>query len=425
MTDDVAGKHLLVLNATYRDKQELLVAAKRLGLAVTVVGAALPAWASPYVDRIVAGDPDDADSMIAAARRLHEATPVHGVYSLWDRDVPLCARVAEALGLPGCPPAAADRCRHKHRAREALAAGGVVQPRHVQVTTWDELVAASRHVGFPLVYKPVGASASRAILRVDAPDGLAAAHALMERCSDPADDPMFANHAGVRMVEEYLDGVEVSVEGLVARGRTLLAGVTRKWTTGDWYLEWRHLYPADVPEADAAEAGRMADAAVRAIGLDNSAFHVEIKLTSRGPRVVEINGRLGSDYITTRLVPLTTGYDMAAATLRIALGVEPGEPPPAQGAACVRFLFGETVAVVAGWSGVEQARALPGVVEVGLEKAAGEPVLPPPTRFTESRLAHVIAVGPSADEALSRAEAGAAALRCDLRPASRVGSDAP
>ena len=165
MSADLRGKHLLVLNATYRDKVALLAAARAMGLVVSVIAPELPTWARPYVDRFAIGDPDDAGGIIAVAAGLAAERAIDGVISLWDRDVPLCARVAGALGLPGCDSAAAERVRHKHRVRDALRAAGIPQPRYAQVTTWDELVAASARVGFPLVYKPVGASASRAILR--------------------------------------------------------------------------------------------------------------------------------------------------------------------------------------------------------------------------------------------------------------------
>jgi biotin carboxylase len=412
--------HLVVLNATYRDKRSMLATARAMGLFVSVVGPELPAWASADVDRFVLADPDDVPGVVAAARALHAERPVDGVLSLWDRDVPLCARVAAALGLRGCGPAAADRARHKYRAREALRAAGIPQPRYAEVSTWQGLVEASTYVGFPLVYKPVGASASRAILRVDAHDGLAAAHALMETWADPSIDPMFGNHPGVRLVEEFMDGPEVSVEGVTSGGRVLIVGVTRKWTTADYFLEWRHAFPAGLPPESEARVREMASAAVLAIGLDDCGFHVELKLTPRGCRVVEVNGRLGSDYIATHLVPLASGFDLVRANLRVVLGLAPGEAPTRHGAACVRFLFGEADGVVERWRGVERARRLPGVVDVELEKEPGQRVMLPPRRFTESRLAHVVAVGDDTDEAIARAEAAIAELSCRLDAASNA-----
>src|SRR5579859_2560806 len=158
MSVGAVGKHLLVLNATYPDKKALLATAKRMGLMVSVVAPELPSWACQYVDRFAVADPDDCDAVVAAGRALAEERPVDGVFSLWDRDVPLCARVAAALGLPGCRVGAAETVRHKFRAREAMRAAGIAQPRYAQVTSWDELAAASAYVGFPLIYKPVGAS---------------------------------------------------------------------------------------------------------------------------------------------------------------------------------------------------------------------------------------------------------------------------
>jgi biotin carboxylase len=411
-----AGKHLLLLNATYRDKITILAAAKRLRLVVSMIGPRLEPWAAPFIDSFIPADPDDTAATVSAACDLQRRMRIDGVFSLWDRDVPLCARVAEALGLPGCPVEAADRVRNKYLSRMAFDRCGVPQPRYARVTDWQGLRVAARRIGYPLIYKPVGASASRAILRVNSDLELRRAHSVMERYARPALDPMFRFNAGVRLVEEFMEGPEFSVEGLVVDGGIQTVVVTDKWTTDDYFLEWQHALPSRLPSPARREVLACARAAVAALGLDNTAFHVEVKLTSEGCKVVEVNGRLAGDFLATHLVPLALGYDIVQQALLLALGEPVRVRVRRRGGACVRFLFSRREGRVSGWRGAEKAGRLPGVVEITLEKSVGDRVRLPPKRFTQSRLARVIARGITTDRAIAAAERAASELRCIIEP---------
>jgi biotin carboxylase len=398
------GRHVLFVNAAYLYKIATLQAAKRSGLTVSLVGGEFPDWARPYVDRFVEADTYDEDGTIEALRRPFEEAPFGGAVTFWDRDVGLVARICDAFGLPGCPVEAAARARNKQAAREAFADAGLPQPRFAPFTGWDELVEAARLIGFPLVCKPLGASGSKGIFRVDREADLRAAYALIERFCRPEADMMFSYHRGRYLAEEFMPGPEVSVEGFAARGDVHVVGVTEKRTTDDHYVEVGHAFPARLDAETARSVRALAADAVRALGLDGCGFHAEIKLTDAGPKVVEVNGRVGGDLISTHLVPLATGIGMVESAFAVALGCEPDLRPRRSRAACIRFLLAERSGTLRAWH-VDGARSdLDGVVELAVEKEPGERVTLPPAQFVDYRIAYVVTEGDDTAAAVERAD---------------------
>ncbi|BFO16152.1 hypothetical protein SHKM778_25400 [Streptomyces sp. KM77-8] len=184
-----------------------------------------------------------------------------------------------------------------------------------------ELVRAAREIGYPLVVKPVDLCAGMFVRRVDDEEQLAAAVGAL------AGFPV--NARGQRRVpavllEELLDGPEVSVETVSHAGAVHVIGVTDKSVGGaPAFIETGHMFPAALSAADADAAEQTALGALKALGLtDGVVAHTEIKLTSAGPRVVEVNPRPAGNRIT-ELVRHVTGIDLAAAFVDVSLGRAP------------------------------------------------------------------------------------------------------
>jgi biotin carboxylase len=407
--------HVLLMHAMYAHKLRAYQVARDLGLRVTVVGPELPAWAVPYVDGYVEGSTDTAAAMrdtIDALRERHVSDAFDGVVTFWDHGVVPAAEVAAALGLPGPSVAAAHRARNKAAMRAALAAGDVPHPAFARTTAWADVAAASERIGFPAIYKPTGGAGSAGVFRIDTADELRATFDRAAATVNPDTDSFFAYYPDEFVLEEYVEGTEVSVEGVVARGRCHVAGVTEKWIDPATFAETQHAYPARLSGAEREEAIRLAVAAVGALELDDCGFHVEVMLTAKGGRVIEVNGRLGGDFIASHLVPLGSGVDLLRAAFDTALGreVDLGEARP--GGSCVRFVVADRAGVVEGWDGVDDARSAPGVVELGFNKAAGDRVALPPESFWDHRLGFVVTQGGDTDEAVRAADDAAALLRC-------------
>lgn len=361
-------------------------------------GAAHPLLGARHV---LHAETNDTEELLPFVERAHEALHFDGVVTSCDYYLPTAARIAGRLGLPGpAPEAVATACR-KDATRRALAEAGLPEPRFAVCADWAEAADAAREIGYPLVLKPVDLCAGMFVRRVDDEASLARAYRAL------ADFP--ANARGQRrdpvvLLEEFLDGPEVSVETVSYGGTTHVVGVTDKSVGGaPAFVETGHMFPAALPGADTEAAVETALLALKALGLDGLVAHTEIKLTARGPRVVEVNPRPAGNRIT-ELIRHVTGVDLAAACVDVALGREPDLRPRATGlsSAAIGFLVPDKDGALESVDGADRVRTAHDLLELQLAetgrtvRAAGS---------NNDYLGHVMAGDPEGLGARDRVEA--------------------
>ena len=338
----MGSKRALLIVNLRRAPQEArlsLLAAHRLGYDVVLLADQATATARELAAAVEFVDTYDLDQALAAARSLASRFPICGVVTWADRDVELVAHIGEALDLPAPTPQAARRARNKYEMKQALAHVDGLVPRHARITTADELERALPEIGFPAVLKPTGASGSKGIFELHGPEDVDPAFKKLQEIARPEYDSIFRHFGSELILEEFVGGPEVSVEGWVCEGRVTVVGITDKWTTDPWHLELQHIHPSALPEATQQEIRAKSELVVRTLGLDYCPFHLEGKVTPDGFRLGEIAARIGGDYIDSHLVPLSQGVDFYAQVLRVAAGESPsGEPAHEVGAAGTRFL---------------------------------------------------------------------------------------
>jgi biotin carboxylase len=314
---------------------------------------------------VLTADTNDVGVLLPEIERLHDVLRFDGVITSCDYYLPTVARIAGHLGLPGPAPEAVENACRKDATRRILTDAGVPGPRYAAHQEWADLVRAAREIGYPLVVKPVDLCAGMYVRRVDDEEQLAAAVRAL------ADFPV--NARGQRreplvLLEELLDGPEVSVETVSHAGAVHVVGVTDKSIGGaPAFVETGHMFPAALPSYDTEAAEQTALAALKALGLtDGVVAHTEIKLTSDGPRVVEVNARPAGNRIT-ELVRHVTGIDLAAAFVDVSLGHEPDLRGADTGlrSAAIGFLVPQTSGTLESLDGAE-LHDLPGVLEVQL-----------------------------------------------------------
>ncbi|MGH3850413.1 MAG: ATP-grasp domain-containing protein, partial [Pseudonocardiaceae bacterium] len=214
----------------YRHKIKSFQTAREMGCRISVVGPDLPGWAAPFTDRFIQAETADAcalEQAVTALAAVHREDPFDGVVTFWDHGVLPAAQVARALRLPG-DAESAGRARNKAAMREALTRSGVPGPAFMKVSNWPQLLAASTHIGFPAIYKPTGGAGSAGVVRIDSAAELRAAFDNARTYVNPERDRFFAYYPHEFVLEEFLEGAEVSVEGVVAGGEVYVAGVTEK-----------------------------------------------------------------------------------------------------------------------------------------------------------------------------------------------------
>lgn len=367
--------------------------AKKMGLQVVFLGDRDPALPEGLVDHMLITDTYNMPETIRALDEFltERGLKIDGVTTWADRDVELVAKVGQHFAIPALHPDAAKKVRNKFFLREALSVADDLSPRYRSVTEEGEYWGALADIGYPCVFKPTGVSASLAIFVLENEEDAKAAWQRMVEVSDPSVNKAFSYFPRHYIVEEYLDGPEFSVEGVVHRGELKIATVTDKWTTEPFKLEVQHILPSGQPEHAVAEIKEKAHRVVQILGLDNCPIHLECKYTSRGMRVIEIAGRPGGDNIASHLIKLATGLDFHEQIIRNALGLDVEWEQPLEQYAGLRKFVAETEGVVAAVELPEQMPADVLVHNVWVKE--GDQVLLPPKHYSKQLMGYLIVTG--------------------------------
>jgi biotin carboxylase len=338
---------------------------------------------------------------VAAVGRRHA---VEGVLTFAaDRAVPVVARVAELLGLPGIGSRTAHLATNKIAMRRVLAERGVPQPQFAAVRTLAEAHTAARTIDFPAVLKPADSAGQRGIFLVGSDEELSAQLALTLAASPSHEAIVEQFHEG-REVNTLLVAREDDVRLLTASDRVRPGGV-------GFGVALAHVYPTTLFGDVLAEVERVAAAAVHAIGLRSGIAYPQLLVSGSDVRVVEIAARIPAGQMDE--VPrIGVGIDLLEVALQQALGEPvPDElvTPRFQQPLAIRFLTAAPgplpAGVVQSVGSLERARAFPGVVRADAWITVGETIRPVQT--DGDRRGYVIARGETNLEALERAEAAA------------------
>jgi biotin carboxylase len=369
------------------------------------------AKAHPCVAGIMAAPTQDEPHAERLAELLDRPPRVQAVIPAVEYGVVGAAALAQAWGLPGAGLAAARTLRDKIAMRAAADASGLAQPQWmIAETVRDVEEFRDRHEG-SCVLKPANRQASLGVRVLGRDDDAVAA---WRHCTH-ADEPMLRARyalAGRYLVEQRLDGPEVSVEALVHSGRAGFANITAKAVQpGISPVEMGHVVPARLaPEVEAALMAYVREL-VRVTGFQYGVLHSEwILVEACRPHFIECAARLPGDSIDL-LIDLAYGGRFTEDYLAVLEGRGPVPPRPKQSAAAIRFLTAPT-GTVREIAGRELASALPGVREVALSVASGATIAPLTSSW--SRLGHVIATGADDREATQRAATAASLITFEM-----------
>lgn len=373
---------------------------------VVLLTAVPPSWEQPYLSDSAVVDFDDADAVLAAAQGLCP----DGVLTYDERYVELTARLAVDLGLPYASPQATRTCKDKLSLRRVLREHGLSPVGFGVAYDLADATRLAGQIGYPLVLKPRALAGSAGVVRVDDADALATAFA---EADDAHIGAIRSSYAGV-LVEECLEGPEYSVDCVTAGGSTTPVVVAEKVVDlPPYYEEVRHFVPPR-PHPGLAEALELVVQVHRAAGLDNVATHTEFRLTAAGPRIIEVNVRLGGDLIPY-LGLLATGIDLPAAAADIALGRVPDLKPLRDVAAAVHFFYPDDDLEVERVQLDRPLEAFAGLDRFVALVQPGDTLLLPPRGFI-SRLALAVVTGADRADCEARMEDVVDGFVCDGRP---------
>ena len=362
--------------------------AKEMGLKVIAVDMDKNAVGFKEADVALEISTIDISKVVEAAKEYE----VDGVMTLAS-DMPMrtVAAVAKELSIVGISEDTAIKATNKALMRQSLKQYNVPIPRFFRVSDYESYLSSAKQFTDKFIVKPADNSGSRGVF-------------LVEHYTDKASiDYAYQyskkySRSGEIIVEEFMEGSEVSVEILCVDGLVNILAITDKLTSGEpRFVEMGHSQPTLLSSEIRKQIETVATAAVKAIGIENGPSHTEIIVTSEGPKIVELGARLGGDNITTHLVPLSTGIDMVECCIRVALGERPNLGNPIKKASAIRY-FETPPGKIKAINGLEEASQLPNIKQISFVKSIGDYV--GKINSSSDRIGFVIAQAEDAESAI-------------------------
>ncbi|MFE5847618.1 ATP-grasp domain-containing protein [Streptomyces niveus] len=367
---------------------------------VVLADTTAPHWARPYLTGHIAVDLSDTDATSAAVKTYAADTDLLGVMTYMEHHVVTAAVLAQQLALPGTTPQSMEACRDKAVTRHLLEVHGVPSARAVLAEDTDTAVEWARDQGFPVIVKPRAQAGSAGVMRADTPAEVREAFA---RASTETVLGLDAYGPQGVLVEEFLHGPEISVEvAVLGRGDSRIIAVTRK-TVGPppTAQEYGHCVDARDPLLGDPELARLITAATDAVGVTRGCLCIEVMLTARGPRIVEINGRPGGDLLHV-LIDEALGLDLARIAADIATGTPPQLDPTRRRSAAIAFCYPHRTGTVRHLSLPSRLNEQPWVERMVTTAQPGDHVAAPPAATYGDRLGHWIVLGTGPEHCATR-----------------------
>lgn len=325
---DSVKKTILIFGAGL-NQVELIKAARELGVTSVVVdpmenppGAAL----ADFYYRV--GGQDYARTKEIA---LHHH--VDGIVTAqMEKPLRIMAKLAKELGFIFNSPSVIEQCRNKYLMKCAFEKGGIPCAKGLLFSkdVKPALSELSKNgLTFPLIIKPVDAFSSRGVYKVNDIDEL-----LMH-----IDETSSFATNGEYLIEEFIEGNEYSVEAITFKGNTHIIQITEKFTTPyPRTVELGHLQPARITDLQKNIIQVALVNAIKALGIDNTATHMELKINNDVVKIIEIGARLGGDFISSYLTKASTGVSMDKAAIQVALGYAPDVTPNKHAVSFIRYI---------------------------------------------------------------------------------------
>ena len=401
---------LLTTSSSYR-LPAFLEAAERLGVQPLVAEDMPTALAGRAGARLGLDFADEARALTTLVA-LASDTPLAAVLAVDDSGSLLAARASALLGLPHNSLESAEAARDKHLMRQLFARADVPSPDFRLCSTGDNLAALADEVVYPCVVKPLRLNGSRGVIRANSPAEFVAAAQRLARLLDRLE----GNRAPKPfLVEGFIPGCEVALEGLIDRGQLHVLALFDKPDPldGPFFEETIYVTPSRLPEATQAMIAQVATQAAAAVGLERGPLHAELRISPGGPVMVELAGRsIGG--LCSRTLRFGTDASLEELILRQAAGLPVESLSRTGSAGGVMMIPIPQPGVLRAVRGLDAARTVPGVESVEITAPLHYSLVPLPEG--DAYLGFIFARGATPEEVELALRASHAALAFDVLP---------
>ena len=374
---------LLLPSLSYRG-EAFLEAANKVGVSLIVGGDVSPDFHDPSPVRFLSLDLQDQASCVSAAVEFAKTHPIDVILGVNDHTTVLASKISAALGLPSNSLDSVCAARNKHIMRELLRNHGLPHPHFVMYGIEEEPEAVAQHVRFPCVLKPLTLSASCGVIRANDPESFQKAYIRIRDLLTSLEKPEQEEEDSQILIEDFIPGTEVAVEGLLTKGDLRLLAIFDKPDPldGPYFEETIYVTPSRLSPEIQQHIHETLSQAARAIGLREGPIHGELRINDHGVWVIEVAARsIGGK--CSRTLQFGTGLSLEEIILFHALGKELPSLNLKEGAAGVMMIPIPKEGILEGVEGQVEAQQVPGVVELVVTAHPGEHLIPLPegTRY--------------------------------------------
>ncbi len=396
------GKNIIFVNSGGAKKKFTLEVAKKLGINIILLNKKCDVN-KKLVDHFIEADTFNISECIDKLKEFKTRNPhlsFDGAITFWEDDIPLLGKICEKFNLPGNSYQTALRTRNKYEMRKRLQETGLNNVGFQLVKTPADLKKAIEKVGFPAVMKPSWGSDSEFVVLVKNKDEAQSTFEYLVKNCNEQFNPIFKYNQGAFLFEEYIEGTEISLECFSQFGIPHVVGINEKQPIKPpYFIEYGDICPARLDKDEEAESIKLAESALISLGVQNSLSHIELKITSKGPRIIEVGSRMGGDDIYYNIKNVWN-TDLVKVGLEIALGTKTDyQKKPAKGCVICRYFIPEYSGIITNIDGIKEAQQNKNLLHLSMSKNVGDAILSPPEGFDNA--GWVVTKGRSYQEAES------------------------
>lgn len=369
---------ILMATQTYR-ASAFLEAATRLDLTVAVGSEETQVLAHLNPSGNLQVDFHDLEGATDQIVEFASQYPLKAIVSTDDDGVVLAAMASDALGLLHNPLVAVRAARDKYQTRQALAAAGIRTPEYHRFSVDDDPSEIAKQVSYPCVVKPLALAASRGVMRADDPEQFIAAFKRLASILSGVERGEEAAVGEQILVEGFIPGAEVAVEGMLIDGELLVLAIFDKPDPldGPYFEETIYVTPSRHPQEVQEEIVDATVQAIAALGLTDGPIHAEMRVNEQGAWILEVAPRSIGGYCS-RALRFGTDVGLEELILERALERPLSSTEPATPASGVMMIPIPKAGILCEVQHVEQARGVAGIDEVRLTIPVGQAVVPLP-----------------------------------------------
>ncbi|MFZ7103247.1 MAG: ATP-grasp domain-containing protein [Peptococcaceae bacterium] len=404
---------IMILGAGY-EQYPLIKRAKDRGLYVITLDKNPDAYGLSFADEshIISVKDEKVILELAGKKKITGITSL-----ICEAPLPAIGTVSRELGLPCISRKSIEATTNKYKMREILKEKGILNPKYAQLNVnmnLNNILTAAEAIGFPQVIKPIGQGGQRGLFKAGSKAELQEALARLK--STDLEQEI--------IIEEFLEGEEINVVGLVLEGR--IEALTISERIKDPYKSFgivqRHLYPSNYSGKIIKAVEKLVEDIVAAIELENGMLFPQIIITEKGPLVIEMGARVPGG-VMKELFEYATGYDLLDLQIDFALGekiaLEKYKKYPGFPAVTVKFLSADpgplTPGIVLEHYGIQEALKIPGVVKADFFQDPRRKMIKP-LKTGSDRFFYLVAVGQTREEVIAQSDRAAEKIHFSVIP---------